>query len=179
MPSVQQPGNWRVGFQNMSLSNQPESLLSSSSFEMPYQNRYLVCVCVCVCVCVYVLSRVRLFATPWTIALQASLSMEFSRQEYWSGLFPPPGDLPWIKPKSPALQADSSPLRYSNPYYYCCELLEPNNDPKSIIWDKMHLLSHSFFWARNSGLAYLGGSDCVMKRQSRCQLEGLPSWSSG
>ena len=73
--------------------------------------------CVCVCVCVYVLSRVRLFATPWTIALQASLSMEFSRQEYWSGLFPPPGDLPWIKPKSPALQADSSPLRYSNPYY--------------------------------------------------------------
>ena len=34
-------------------------------------------------------------ATPWTVALQAPLSMEFSRQEYWSGLlFPPPGDLP-------------------------------------------------------------------------------------
>ena len=40
------------------------------------------------------LSRVRLFATPWTVA-QAPLSVEFSRQEYWSGLpFPSPGDLP-------------------------------------------------------------------------------------
>ena len=42
-----------------------------------------------------VLSRVQLFATPWTIALQAPLSMGFSRQEYWSVLpFPTPGDLP-------------------------------------------------------------------------------------
>ena len=41
------------------------------------------------------LSRVRLFATPWTVANQASPSMGFSRQEYWSGLpFPSPGDLP-------------------------------------------------------------------------------------
>ena len=50
------------------------------------------------------------FATPWTVAHQAPLSMGFSRQEYWSGLsFPPPGDLPdpGIKPGSPALQADS------------------------------------------------------------------------
>ena len=39
------------------------------------------------------LSRVRLFATPWTVAYQAPLSMGFSRQEYWSGLpFPSPGD---------------------------------------------------------------------------------------
>ena len=38
------------------------------------------------------LSRVRLFATPWTVTYQASLSMGFSRQEYWSGLpFPSPG----------------------------------------------------------------------------------------
>ena len=43
----------------------------------------------------YSLSPVRLFATPWTAACQASLSMEFSRQEYWNGLpFPSPGDLP-------------------------------------------------------------------------------------
>ena len=35
------------------------------------------------------------FVTPWTVALQAPLSMEFSRQEYWSGFpFPSPGDLP-------------------------------------------------------------------------------------
>ena len=41
------------------------------------------------------LSHVRLFVTPWTVAHQASLSMEFSRQEYWSGLpFPSPGDRP-------------------------------------------------------------------------------------
>ena len=49
--------------------------------------------------------------TPWTVAHQASLSMGFSRQEYWSGLpFSSPGDLPdpGIKPRSPALQADSS-----------------------------------------------------------------------
>ena len=58
------------------------------------------------------LSRVRLFATPWTVAYQAPLSMEFSRQEYWSGLpFPSPGDLPdlGIEPGSPSLQADSLP----------------------------------------------------------------------
>ena len=48
--------------------------------------------------------------TPWTVARQAPLSMEFSRQQYWSGLpFPSPGDLPnlGIEPRSPALQADS------------------------------------------------------------------------
>ena len=53
------------------------------------------------------------FVTPWTIACQASLSMGFPRQEYWSGLpFPSPGTLPdpGIKTKSPAWQADSLPL---------------------------------------------------------------------
>ena len=52
-------------------------------------------------------------ATLWTIAHQASLSMEFSRQEYWSGLqFPSPGDLPnpGIEPSFLALQADSLPI---------------------------------------------------------------------
>ena len=56
------------------------------------------------------LSRVQLFATPWTIAYQAPLSMGFSRQEYWSGLpFPSPGDLPdpRIEPGSPASQIDA------------------------------------------------------------------------
>ena len=51
-------------------------------------------------------------ATPWTIACQAPLSMEFSRQEYWSGLpYPSPGDLldSGIEPGSPALQVDSLP----------------------------------------------------------------------
>ena len=57
-------------------------------------------------------SRVLLFATPWTAARQAPLSMGFSRQEYWSGLpFSSPGDLPYpgIEPGSPVLQADSLP----------------------------------------------------------------------
>ena len=56
------------------------------------------------------LSRVRLSVTPWTVAHQASPSMGFSRQEYWSGLpFPSPGDLsdPGIKPGSPSLEADA------------------------------------------------------------------------
>ena len=58
------------------------------------------------------LSRVRLFAIPWTVANQAPQSIEFSRQEYWSGLpFPSPGDLPnaGIEPGSPTLQAHALP----------------------------------------------------------------------
>ena len=64
-------------------------------------------------VCVYVCSsssRVQLFVTPWTVAHQAPLSLEFSRLEYWNGLpFPTPRDLPdpKIEPGSPALQAVS------------------------------------------------------------------------
>ena len=53
------------------------------------------------------LSHVQQFATPWTRACQVPLSVEFSRQEHWSGLpFPPPGDLP-NPGKKPALQEDS------------------------------------------------------------------------
>ena len=59
-----------------------------------------------------------LFVTPWTVACQAPLSMEFSRREYWSWLpCPPPGDLPnpgieLASPVAPALQADSLPLSH-------------------------------------------------------------------
>ena len=55
-------------------------------------------------------SCVQLFATLWTLSLQAPLSMGFSRQEYWNGLpVPSPEDLPnsWIEPKSPTVQAGS------------------------------------------------------------------------
>ena len=61
---------------------------------------------------VQLLSRVRLFATLWTVAHQAPPPMEFSRQESWSGLpFSFPGDLPdrGIEPGSPALRADALP----------------------------------------------------------------------
>ena len=77
------------------------------------------------------LSRVQLFATPWTVAHQAPPSMGFSRQEYWSGLpLPSPGDLPdpGIEPRSPALEADAltceppgKPL-YTYPLVYFTEL---------------------------------------------------------
>ena len=76
------------------------------------------------------LSCVRLFATPWTISHQALLSMEFSRQEYWSVLpFPSLGDYPHsgIQSRSPALQADSSPSRFHNTQYNTGRLW-------SIIW---------------------------------------------
>ena len=59
-------------------------------------------ICLLSCIC--------FFETPWTIALQIPLFIEFSRQEYWSGLpFPVLGNLPnpGIEPRSPALQADS------------------------------------------------------------------------
>ena len=60
-------------------------------------------------------SHVWIFATLWAAAHQAPLSIEFSQQEYWSGLpCPPPGDLPDLgfKPASPALQMDSLPLKH-------------------------------------------------------------------
>ena len=59
------------------------------------------------------------FATPWTTAHQAPLSIEFSRQEYWSGLpFPSPGHLPNLgtESTSPAWQADSLPLSHHQSY---------------------------------------------------------------
>ena len=60
------------------------------------------------CMPMCILNRVQLFETPWTIARQASLSMKFSRQEYWSELsFPSSGDLPspGIEPRSPSYPA--------------------------------------------------------------------------
>ena len=73
-------------------------------------------------------SHVPLCVTPGTAALQAPLSMGFSRQEYWSGLpCPPPRDPPHPRmepssPVSPALQVDSLPLSHQgNPIIaiYC------------------------------------------------------------
>ena len=61
---------------------------------------------------VKLLSRVRPFATPWTVTYQAPPTMGFSRQEYWSEFpFSSPGDFPnpGIEPGSPASQADTLP----------------------------------------------------------------------
>ena len=84
--------------------NPPGAILPVSTRGPPLTLSSLLAACM--------LSCVTLCATPWTVARQAPLSVEFSRQEYWSGLpFPSPGDLPnpGIKPKSPALHADSLP----------------------------------------------------------------------
>ena len=76
--------------------HEPSCLLPIYNYDNNYWFLWL-CVCVCVCVCVYwSLSHVRLFATPCTVAHQVPLSMEFSRQEHWTGLpFPSPKDLPY------------------------------------------------------------------------------------
>ena len=75
-------------------------------------------------------SLVQLFDTPWTVACQAPLSMEFSRSEYWSGYpFPPPGDLPFSRGSS--LFQGIFPTQRSNPgilhcrwILYCLSLQE-------------------------------------------------------
>ena len=77
------------------------------------------------------LSRVRLFATPRTVACQAPLYMGFSRQEYWSGLpGPPSGDLPnpGIEPRSPVLKADSLPSELQGSP--CFKIIYPKEERK-------------------------------------------------
>ena len=78
--------------------------------------------------------HVQLFALLGTVAHEASLSMGFSRQEYWSGLpCPPPGDLPnpEIEPVSPALQADSLPTEASGKASGILEFLKVLGWPKN------------------------------------------------
>ena len=82
------------------------------------------------------ISHVRLFATLWTVAHQASPSMGFSRQEYWSGLpFPFPGDLPdpGIKPSSPAVEADALTSEPPNSYF-----------PSNGLWSILYVFSLYF-----------------------------------
>ena len=84
------------------------------------------------------LSRVQLFATPWTVAYQAPPSMGFSRQEYWSGVpLPSPGDLPdpGIEPRSPTFQADA--LTSGVGMYYSNEGL-PHTAQKDAEGQKIH-----------------------------------------
>ena len=116
----------------------------------------------CVKVKVKSLSRVRLFATPWTIAYQAPPSLGFSRQECWSGLpFPSPGDLPnpRIEPRSPAMQVDSLPA-------------EPQGKPKNTGVSSLSLLQWIFLTQEsNRGLLHC--------RQTLYQLsyQGSPWYS--
>jgi len=79
------------------------------------------------------LSHVQLFATPWTVAHQAPLSMGFFRQEYWSGLpFPSPGHLPHpgielVSLMSPALAGGFFTTDFN------LLLISPNNIPRILV----------------------------------------------
>ena len=80
-------------------------------------------------------------ATPWTVACQAPLSMGFSRQEYWSELpFPSPADFPdlGIKPRSPALQADSLLIELWGKTSTPVLLLSFYKYSLDLIWKRMH-----------------------------------------
>ena len=91
------------------------------------------------------LSCVCLFVTPWAVACQASLSMEFSRQEYWRGsLFPSPGVLPnpGIKPRSSTLWVNYFPA-------------EPQGKPKNTGVSSLSLLQWIFLTQEsNRGLLH-------------------------
>jgi len=84
----------------------------------------------------------------WTVAHQAPLSMEFSRQEYWSGSpLPSPGDLPdpEIKAWSPALQADPLPFELpgkSRMWYIQWNIIQPQkkNEKPAAAWTDLEII---------------------------------------
>ena len=112
-------GIWQAQDMNIGIPRAPQSngLWWRLQMERPLAGIELSVISLCVCVgggvCVHALCPVWLVATLWTVTHKAPLSMQFFRQEYWSGLpVPSPGDLldPGIKlvsSVSPALQADS------------------------------------------------------------------------
>ena len=100
-----------------------------------YESKTMINLVLCICLC-YLLSRVRLFATPWTVARQAPLSKGFSRQGNWSGLpFPPPGDPSWPRDRT---------------WVSCTgrRILSHQDSPVDLcIWSP---LKHKAVWAQNS-----------------------------
>ena len=115
------------------------------------------------------LSQVQLFATPWTIDHKFLCPQGFSKQEYWSGLpFPSPGDPPDpepIEPRSPALQADSSPFEPLGP---AKRILFPRWKRTLLIFrcflDALgfHILHH----AGPSSSKYTPGCHCPLKNKA-------------
>ena len=108
--------------------------------------------------CAQLLLRVRLFVTPWTVALQALLFMGLSRQEYWSMFpFPPPGHLPdtGIKPASLALAGGfltakpSEKHKYMHTYVKNCNRIERFNINKSSFSIIMSFQRHSIHTQAN------------------------------
>ena len=139
-------------------------------------------------VVVQFLSCVWIFATPWTVAHQAPLSMGFSRQESWSGLpFPTPGDHPnpEIKPRSPSLQADSLPFEPSGrwhrckfPFITCMTLTDRATIPGYLLWQLAHAFSvhtsHCTSYFLNTIRSYFTGD---MKHSGLPDSLTLAQWS--
>ena len=124
-------------------------------------------------------SHVRLFVIPWTVTYQTPPSMGFSRQGYWSGVpFPSSGDLPdpGIKPKSPALQADTLPSespknnqRQRNNTYtqtWNLRLSEPNINlainSNFLILLRMRYWSHEAFELLQTASRLVPGPDSIV-----------------
>ena len=134
---------------------------------------------------VKLLSRVQLFATPWTTACQASSFLGFSRQENWSGLpCPSPEDLPGpgIKPGSPALQADAFP---SEPPGKPIRLLKDHNMQhasknqhvnKRNFHSSMHSLMNHFFKKTKfePGIKFIQTTWILYPHLGAVFYEGLP-----
>ena len=101
-----------------------KSIMIASYFEFNFVEKRWKAILLYVCVSRSVISD---SANTWTVAHQAPLVLEFSRQENWSGLpFPSLGDLPnpLSEPGPPALQADTLPSKLlGKPYYYICHSL--------------------------------------------------------
>jgi len=99
-----------------------------------------------VCVCAQSLSHVWFFMAPRTVVYQSPLPMEFSRQEYWSGVFPAPGNLSkaGIEPTclvSPALAGDSLPLHDLGSLYVHNSILQFSSNIL-ISYDKYNKIIH-------------------------------------
>ena len=139
----------------LTLHTRPESLETRA-----VRCSRLVCVCVCVrvCVCATHFSRVRVLASPGTVAHQAPLYTWFSRQEHWSRLpFPSPGDLPdpGLEPRSPALQVDSLPAEPpGKPRLFVNTLQTPPMPSQSSTAMLMDLTVGSLHWLHVLTLEY-------------------------
>ena len=91
------------------------------------------------------LRRVWLFVTPWTVACQIPLSIEFSRQEYWSWLsFPTPGDLPnpGIEARCPALAGGFFTTEpHGKPCIYCVNYLIKKDELNNFVGPTLHVVA--------------------------------------
>ena len=125
------------------------------------------------------LSPVCLFATPWTVACQTPTSVEFSRQEYWSGLlFPTPEDLPdpGIKPASPASPAAAGGFfTTSTNYYIKCFLCIYWDDHMLFILYSVIVVYHND-WFADTESSFCPWNNLIMEYEPFNVLLSLVGW---